>query len=77
MKGNDANPGAVLIGNSEPGRLRTLDTSTVRELWSRTYNASGKPDWSHLYPYYHPDVVFQDSIQRIEGLRSSSTSANA
>ena len=21
-----------------------------------------------IYPYYHPDVVFQDSIQRIEGI---------
>lgn len=39
----------------------------VAELWSRTYNTDGKPDWSHIYPYYHPDIVFQDSIQRIEG----------
>jgi len=45
-----------------------LDVNLVRELWSKTYNSSGKPDWSHLYPYYHPQVVFQDSIQRIEGL---------
>ena len=48
--------------------LKTLDIHTVRELWSKTYNTSGKPDWSHLYPYYHPDIVFQDSIQRIEGI---------
>ncbi len=53
---------------SETGRLKTLDINTVRELWSKTYNANGKPDWSHLYPYYHPKVVFQDSIQRIEGI---------
>jgi len=53
---------------SDPGRLKTLDVNTVRELWSKTYNAHGKPDWSHLYPYYHPQVVFQDSIQRIEGI---------
>jgi limonene-1,2-epoxide hydrolase len=52
----------------EPLRLRRLDIHTVRELWSRTYNSSGKPDWSHLYPYYHPEVVFQDSIQRIQGI---------
>ncbi len=50
-------------------RLRKLDIPTIRELWSRTYNSSGKPDWSHLYPYYHPDVVFQDSIQRLEGIK--------
>jgi limonene-1,2-epoxide hydrolase len=45
-----------------------LDADTVRELWSRTYNTNGKPDWSHIYPYYHPEVVFQDSIQRLEGI---------
>lgn len=45
-----------------------LSVETVRTLWSRTYNTQGKPDWSHIYPYYHPDVVFQDSIQRIEGI---------
>lgn len=44
-----------------------LTEEKIRELWSRTYNTDGKPDWSHLFPYYHPDLVFQDSIQRIEG----------
>jgi limonene-1,2-epoxide hydrolase len=55
--------------NSETEQRRVLDVSTVRELWSKTYNANGKPDWSHLYPYYHPEVVFEDSIQRIEGIQ--------
>jgi ketosteroid isomerase-like protein len=44
-----------------------LDPDSVRELWSRTYNTDGKPDWSHLFPHYHDDVVFQDAIQRVEG----------
>jgi limonene-1,2-epoxide hydrolase len=44
-----------------------LDVDTVAALWSKTYNTEGKPDWSHIYAYYHPEVVFQDSIQRIEG----------
>jgi limonene-1,2-epoxide hydrolase len=48
------------------GRL-ALDLETVAALWSKTYNTEGKPDWSHLFPYYHPQMVFQDSIQRIEG----------
>lgn len=48
-------------------RLRPPDVSVVRELWSKTYNSAGKPDWTHIYPYYHPEVVFQDSIQRTEG----------
>lgn len=47
-----------------------LDVRTVQELWSRTYNTLGKPDWSHIYPYYHPDIVFQDSIQRLEGIEA-------
>jgi len=60
-----------LISNemTEIGLLPPLDIDKVRELWSKTYNTNGKPDWSHLYPYYHPDVVFQDSVQRIEGIR--------
>ena len=44
-----------------------LNVETLRHLWSKTYNTNGKPDWSHIYPYYHDDVVFQDTIQRIEG----------
>ena len=44
-----------------------LTKESVLRLWSKTYNANGKPDWSHIFPYYHPDIVFQDSIQRIEG----------
>ncbi len=47
--------------------LRELNVESVLELWSQTYNTKGKPDWSHIYPYYHDDIVFQDSIQRIEG----------
>ncbi|MEJ5184845.1 MAG: nuclear transport factor 2 family protein [Rectinemataceae bacterium] len=55
--------------SSETGQDRlTLDETTVAALWSKTYNTQGKPDWSHLFPYYHPDIVFQDSIQRVEGI---------
>jgi limonene-1,2-epoxide hydrolase len=69
METMTANPNPSPLEAAEPARLRRLDIETVRELWSRTYNSSGKPDWSHLYPYYHPDVVFQDSIQRLEGIK--------
>lgn len=44
-----------------------LNIDTIRDLWSQTYNREGKPDWSHIFPYYHMDIVFQDTIQRIEG----------
>lgn len=52
----------------ETNQPEPLDVDMIRKLWSKTYNANGKPDWSHIFPYYHPDVVFQDSIQRIEGI---------
>jgi hypothetical protein len=52
----------------DSSQLKELDVETVRELWSKTYNSPGKPDWSHIYPYYHPEIVFQDSIQRIQGI---------
>ncbi len=44
-----------------------LTQETVRTLWGKTYNTEGKPDWSHIFPYYHEEIVFEDSIQRIEG----------
>jgi limonene-1,2-epoxide hydrolase len=54
--------------NENLEELVELNVETVRQLWSKTYNSVGKPDWSHIFPYYHPDIVFQDSIQRLEGM---------
>ncbi|MBK6902930.1 MAG: nuclear transport factor 2 family protein [Saprospirales bacterium] len=48
--------------------MAPLNIETIRELWSQTYNTQGKPDWSHIFPYYHKDLVFQDTIQRIDGI---------
>ncbi len=50
--------------------LEPLTAERFRELWSRTYNTAGKPDWSHIFPYYHEDIIFEDSIQRIEGIEA-------
>lgn len=47
---------------------QSLDIDTIKELWSKTYNREGKPDWSHIFKYYHQDIVFQDTIQRIDGI---------
>jgi len=52
----------------EKRSLSELSTEEVRELWSRTYNRDGKPDWTHIFPYYCDDIVFKDSIQEIHGL---------
>ena len=44
-----------------------INSETIRELWSKTYNEEGKPDWSHILPYYHDDILFRDTIQEIRG----------
>ncbi|HKL75576.1 MAG TPA: DUF2358 domain-containing protein [Halanaerobiales bacterium] len=44
-----------------------LSTKKIKELWSKTYNEEGKPDWNHIFPLYDDNIKFQDSIQRIEG----------
>ena len=51
-----------------PLSVTPLTPELVLDLWTKTYNKEGKPDWSHIFPYYHEDIVFQDSIQRIEGI---------
>ena len=48
--------------------LIKLDAESIKELWSKTYNAEGKPDWSHIIPYYAKDIYFRDCIQEIHGL---------
>lgn len=62
MNSNNENKNKVI---TEP-----LTVERIRELWSRTYNREGKPDWSHIFPYYHEDIVFEDTIQRIEGIKA-------
>jgi len=47
-----------------------LNPETITELWSKTYNTRGKPDWSHILPYYDKDIYFRDSIQEIRGFDS-------
>lgn len=56
--------------------LKPINIDTVKELWSKTYNTEGKPDWSHIFPYYHKDIVFQDTIQRIEGIEDFTAMCN-
>lgn len=44
------------------------DIGQFTELWSRTYNREGKPDWSHIIPYYDQSVHFRDCIQEVQGI---------
>jgi hypothetical protein len=39
-------------------------------LWSQTYNPEGKPDWSHILPYYDETIVFTDSVQALNGIQA-------
>ena len=39
------------------------------ELWTNIYNTEGKPDWSHIIPYYDDSIYFRDTIQEIHGIK--------
>jgi hypothetical protein len=56
--------------------IEKLTPDKIRELWGKTYNSEGKPDWSHIFPYYHDNIVFQDSIQKIEGIEDFTEMCN-
>jgi limonene-1,2-epoxide hydrolase len=45
-----------------------LTKELVLELWSKTYNTEGNPDWSHILPYYDNDIYFRDTVQEIRGI---------
>lgn len=48
-------------------KILTIDV--IKELWSKTYNAEGKPDWSHILPYYDTNIYFRDTVQEIRGIK--------
>jgi limonene-1,2-epoxide hydrolase len=50
--------------------IETLDVPTIKELWAKTYDADGRPDWSHILPYYDDQIYFRDSIQEIRGIEA-------
>ena len=50
-----------------PTPLPPLNEELVLTLWSRTYNTSGKPDWSHIFPYYTEDIIFQRLKRHMAG----------
>jgi len=46
-----------------------LTLEIVKDLWSKTYNTDGKPDWSHIIPYYDEKIIFRDCIQELHGMK--------
>ena len=61
---------------TESEKMEPLTVEQIFELWSKTYNKEGKPDWSHIFPFYHDKIVFQDSIQKIEGIQDFKAMCN-
>ncbi len=47
---------------------KITNIDTVKDLWSKTYNTEGKPDWSHILTFYDKNIHFRDSIQSIKGI---------
>lgn len=47
---------------------KPITVELITELWSKTYNTAGKPDWSHILPYYDTNIYFRDTIQEIHGI---------
>lgn len=57
----------MLSDAQSPGNHKlTLDL--VKELWAKTYNTDGKPDWSHILPYYDETIHFRDTVQELHGI---------
>ena len=48
---------------------KKITIDLIKKLWSKTYNTKGKPDWSHLLPYYDKKIYFRDTIQEIRGIK--------
>jgi len=48
--------------------VTALNAESIKELWSKTYNTEGKPDWSHILPYYDENIYFRDSVQELRGI---------
>jgi len=57
--------GGSSLSSSE---YRIRDKQHLKELWTNTYNTEGKPDWSHIIPYYDENIIFRDSVQEIRGI---------
>ncbi|MGB9695133.1 MAG: nuclear transport factor 2 family protein [Caldisericaceae bacterium] len=60
--------------SGEDERKNTIgDLGQFVELWTSIYNTGGKPDWSHILPYYSDNIYFEDTIQKIRGIKDFSS----
>ncbi len=57
------------MNREEHNKDYRVTLEVLGDLWAKTYNTDGNPDWSHILPYYHKDIYFRDSIQEIRGIQ--------
>ena len=63
--------------NEQTRSIKRIDSiKTIQSEWSKTYNKDKKPDWSHIFPYYDDEIIFQDSIQRVVGMEKFQAMCN-
>ena len=58
-----------MSSNDSPKDEQLLDPLTpdlLRELWSKTYNREGKPDWSYIFPYYDEAIVAAEAALKVD-----------
>lgn len=54
---------------TETSEFAIRDLAQLVDLWTSAYNETGRPDWSHLLPYYAEEIHFTDSVQEIHGIQ--------
>ena len=54
---------------SKTDNFTITNVDQIKELWTKTYDKAGKPDWSHILPYYAKDIEFRDSVQSLSGIK--------
>jgi hypothetical protein len=55
------------LGGIMVTQKKDMTLERFREIWEIPYGQGKKPDYSRIYPYYHPDCRFQDSVQAFQG----------
>ncbi len=48
-------------------KKEVMSLERMKEIWLSPYQFGKKPDYSQIYPHYHPNMRFKDSIQEVNG----------
>lgn len=50
-----------------PKKDSVMTLESLEEIWMSPYGKGKLPDYSRIYPHYHPDCLFHDSVQSFRG----------